>query len=146
MAAIYIPVLILIIAKVSQETADNEDFFGMVFTVIMMLITAVFIIRMSTVTVLSPREISFREYPFTGSLTSLNTDDIESLSFQKHKWWYGYGYRYSFSGTKVLAMKPGVLLKVVTKKGKTYLLGINREKLVQRFIEEEWPNIPFYGQ
>ena len=146
MVAVYLPVLILIIINLNKEAADSEDFFAMVFTIIMMLITALFVFRMSTLTILSSKEISFRQYPFLNSLTSIAVDQITSVSLEKHKWWYGYGYRYSFNGKKILAMKPGILLKVVTKKGKTYLLGINRERMIRRFIEKEWPNTPLYGQ
>lgn len=146
MVGVYLPVLILIIINLNKEAADSEDFFAMVFTIIMMLITALFVFRMSTLAILSSKKVSFRQYPFSNSLSSIALDQIASLSLVKHKWWYGYGYRYSFNGKKVLAMKPGKLLKVVTTNGKTYLLGINREKAVSRFITEEWPNIPFHGK
>lgn len=144
MIAILLPVLILILVKVSGESANEDDFFGLIFTIIIMAGTFLVIFRMKTVVVLSPTKLEYKDFPFKGSLSSIATEDIASVGITNHKWYHGYGYRYGLNGVRVFAMKPGKVLKVITQSGKNYQFGINRVPLVKRFITEEWSNIPLH--
>ena len=108
-----------------------------------MAVTYLFIFRMDTLVELTSQGVSFKVFPLNKKLRLISTEDIASLSITNHKWWHGFGYRYSLSGARIFAMKPGRVLKLVTKSGKKFLFGINREHLVKRFIQEEWPNMPF---
>lgn len=146
MAGIYLPVIGLLIWKMAEDRPASEDFFGLVFTILIMALTFFFLFRIKTTVVLSPEEIRYQSSPFPGGLDALPVSEIASVSIEKHKWTHGYGYRYGFSGTRIMAMKPGKVLVVITRKGKQFRFGINREAVVSRFIEQEWPNLIPHGE
>ncbi len=103
-------------------------------------LTFFFIFRMTTVVELSTHGIAYKSLPFSKQLKAIPLSEIRSVAIANHKWWHGYGYRRSFH-TQVYAMKPGKVLKVSTSKGNTLQFGINRPKMLVRYIESEWPNI-----
>mgnify|MGYP006290202977 FL=1 len=145
MGGIYLPVILLIASNLVGENANNEDFYAMIFTIIVMALTFLYIFKMNSVVEISADGLGFKEFPFSRNLRFIPIEEVASLIIADHKWWHGYGYRNSFSGGgRIYAMTPGKVLKLVTKSGKKYQFGINRRKLVKRFIEEEWPNTPFH--
>ena len=96
---------------------------------------------MTTVLELSAKGLRYKNLPLSRELKPLPLKEIKAVSIGTHKWYQGYGYRRSFAGTRLFAMKPGKVLKVETVSGKSLLFGINRPKMVLKFIDEEWPNI-----
>lgn len=143
MAGILLPILILLIVKLNEESANTGDFFGLLFTILIMSATFLLLFKMKTKVVLSSTEVRYRSFPFKARLDSIPVTEITSAGITKHKWYHGYGYRYAMGGIRVFAMKPGKVLKITTKSGKNYRFGINHQELVKRFIKEEWPNTPF---
>lgn len=142
MVTLLTPILIMIGVNIA-ETKDlaTEDSLAMGITALVLVLTFFFIFRMTTVVELSSKGLRYKNLPISRGLKSVPLKEIISASIETHKWWRGYGYRYSLSGTQIFAMKPGKVLKVETDSGKTFLFGINRQSMVARFINEEWPNI-----
>jgi hypothetical protein len=144
MVAIMFPILILMtLALMESGSLKSEAALALGINLLMSGVIFFFVFRMKTMVSLSPKGVHYKGVPFQKGLRLIPESDIASLGIVQHKWWYGFGYRFSFSGERILAMKPGSLLKVVTKSGKKYLFGVNRVKLIERFIQEHWPNIPF---
>ena len=123
------------------ETGDltDETSLSLGITALIMGLTFFFVFRMTTMVEISAQGVAYKSMPFSKKLKAIPLHEISHVSIGNHKWWHGYGYRRSFH-TQVYAMKPGKVLKVTTNKGKTLQFGLNRPKLVERFIASEWTN------
>lgn len=82
----------------------------------------------------------FRTSPLLKKETFVSRDQMESWSIEDYKMfsYKGLGHKRGFGGDRYIVMKFGKVLKVVSKDGKKYFLGIDSQAKVKRYIAQHW--------
>lgn len=147
MAALAIP-LILVAVEIGQlRNIGNDEWGGLAFTGGALLLSGLLLATMKTHLRLETDKILYRSNPFMAKRKSLRLDELAEFYVSSHKWVHGLGYKITMNGGRVYVLKPGKVLVIKTKDGRSYRFGINRPGLVKRFMKENWErNEKSYGQ
>lgn len=120
------------------ERSASDDFMGMILSMVMLVLVVLFLFNLKTSVTLKSNRLTFKSNPFSRSEKELPLSEIKSWSIESHQWYEGLGYRRSLGKLKVYVMVPGKVLAIESTSGHKYRFGINRPKMVQRYVDEHW--------
>ena len=128
----------LIFQMTHLKESASDDFMGMTLSLVLLALVVLFLFNLKTSVTLKSNKLSFKSNPFSRSEREIPLANIKSWSIESHKWHQGLGYRRSLGKLKVYVMVPGSVLAIEDTAGYKYRFGINRPKMVKRYIDDHW--------
>lgn len=138
MTLLLLPFLLLIVGFVKTERINEEEWVGSLIGMVSLLGAVVLLTCMKSYLKLEEKQLVYRTNPLWKNRKTINRSKVEQWYIANHRWQHGLGYKMLMSGGWAYVMKPGKVLVVKTRDGRNYRFGINRPKLVERFLETNW--------